>query len=257
MEQASERAMRIAEEIIRRTTTEHYRLVLNEERKPSVTDSKIGGIPYWPADKEFPVDQQGKPMLLLMQVNCAQAGLREPLPDHGMIQWFISLNPEWMYGCRGNYDDQGAGFRIVYHDEIGESATPAGVPTHDTVDDMLTPVKCEVAIDVVIEQTAMGVSDGRFNQLFFDIVREITGAEHTGMMWYQYLDNDDCLYFEKELGMGRPSHQMLGYPHYSQDEARRSIDIVFQIRNAKPIGLIGDYHPMAKLPLSGHPFGWK
>jgi uncharacterized protein YwqG len=225
MEQASERAMRIAEEIIRRTTTEHYRLVLNEERKPSVTDSKIGGIPYWPADKEYPVDQQGKPMLLLMQVNCAQAGLREPLPDHGMIQWFISLNPEWMYGCRGNYDDQGAGFRIVYHDEIGDSATAAGVPTHDTVDDILTPVKCEVAIDVVIEQTAMGVSDGRFNQLFFDIVKEITGAEHTGMMWYQYLDNDDCLYFEKELGMGRPSHQILGYPHYSQDEARRSIDI--------------------------------
>lgn len=225
MEQASERAMRIAEEIIRRTTTEHYRLELNEERKPSVTDSKIGGIPYWPADKEFPVDQQGKPMLLLMQVNCAQAGLRPPLPDHGMIQWFISLNPEWMYGCRGNYDDQGAGFHIVYHDEIGESATPTGVPTHDTVDDMLTPVKCEVAIDVVIEQTAMGVSDGRFNQLFFDIVKEITGAEHTGMMWYQYLDNDDCLYFEKELGMGRPSHQILGYPHYSQDEARRSIEI--------------------------------
>ncbi|MBQ7204965.1 MAG: DUF1963 domain-containing protein [Muribaculaceae bacterium] len=225
MEQASERAMRIAEEIIRRTTTEHYRLVLNEERKPSVTDSKIGGIPYWPADKEYPVDQQGKPMLLLMQVNCAQAELREPLPDHGMIQWFISLNPEWMYGCRGNYDDQGAGFRIVYHDEMGESATPAGVPTHGTVDDMLTPVKCEVAIDFVIEQTAMGVSDGRFNQLFFDIVKEITGAEHTGMMWYQYLDNDDCLYFEKELGMGRPSHQILGYPHYSQDEARRSIEI--------------------------------
>ena len=40
-------------------------------------------------------------------------------------------------------------------------------------------------------------------------------------------------------------------------EARRSIEIVFEIRNAKPIGLRGDYHPMAKLPLGGHPFGWK
>ena len=40
-------------------------------------------------------------------------------------------------------------------------------------------------------------------------------------------------------------------------EARRSIEIVFEIRNAKPIGLRGDYHPMAKLPLCGHPFGWK
>ena len=225
MEHVSERALRIAEEIRRRTECEHYRLMLNEERVPTITDSKIGGLPYWPANKEYPVDQQGKPMLMLMQINCAQSGLQTPLPDHGMLQWFISLSPELMYGCRGNYDDQGTGFHIVYHDEIGESATPAGVPTHDTVDDMLTPVKRETAIDVVIEQTVMGVSDGRFNQLFFDIVKEITGAEHTGMMWYQYLDNDDCLYFEKELGMGQPSHQMLGYPHYSQDEARRSIEI--------------------------------
>lgn len=41
------------------------------------------------------------------------------------------------------------------------------------------------------------------------------------------------------------------------EEARRCIDIVYEIRNATPKGLKGEYHPMAKLPLSGHPFGWK
>ena len=44
---------------------------------------------------------------------------------------------------------------------------------------------------------------------------------------------------------------------FGLEDARRCIDIVYEIRNAKPIGLVGDYHPMAKLPLSGHPFGWK
>ena len=39
-------------------------------------------------------------------------------------------------------------------------------------------------------------------------------------------------------------------------EARPCIEIVSQIRNATPIGLKGDYHPLAKLPLSKHPFGW-
>ena len=57
MGEVSERAKCIAEEIIRRTTCEHYRLVLNEERKPSITDSKIGGKPYWPAGKDFPADE--------------------------------------------------------------------------------------------------------------------------------------------------------------------------------------------------------
>jgi UDP-N-acetyl-2-amino-2-deoxyglucuronate dehydrogenase len=32
--------------------------------------------------------------------------------------------------------------------------------------------------------------------------------------------------------------------------------MVTQIRNSQPIGLKGDYHPLAKLPLAHHPFGW-
>ena len=39
-------------------------------------------------------------------------------------------------------------------------------------------------------------------------------------------------------------------------EARNCIEIVSEIRNAVPIGLKGDYHPLAKLPLAPHPFGW-
>lgn len=39
-------------------------------------------------------------------------------------------------------------------------------------------------------------------------------------------------------------------------EARPCIEIVSQIRNATPVGLVGDYHPLARLPLSSHPFGW-
>lgn len=222
---ASERAKRIAEEITRRTMCEHYRLVLNEERQPTVMDSKIGGLPYWPAGKDYPCDSQGKPMLFVMQINCAEAGLNAPLPQQGILQWFISTNPDCMYGCQGNYDEEGKGFTVIHHDAVGENAAPQDMPTHASVDKSLAPVKREVAIDVVMEDTAIGVSDGGFNSLFFEIVKEITGVEHTGKMWYEYLDNDDCLYFEQNLGMKRPRHQMLGYPVYSQDEARRDINL--------------------------------
>ncbi|MBQ9577520.1 MAG: DUF1963 domain-containing protein [Muribaculaceae bacterium] len=221
--------MRIAEEIARRTGTQHYRLVLNEQRQPEMTGSKIGGDPYWPADRPFPVDSQGNKLSLLMQINCGDAGLQAPLPDHGILQWFISLDSELMYGCRGNYDEEGNGFRVVYHEMIQDAVTQA----QGTVDRDLTPVKREVAIDVVQEQTVMGVNDGHFNQIFFDIVKEITGVEHAGKEWYDYLDNDDCLYFERQLGMKRPCHQMLGYPAYTQGEARRDIDrhdtLLFQL----------------------------
>jgi UDP-N-acetyl-2-amino-2-deoxyglucuronate dehydrogenase len=40
------------------------------------------------------------------------------------------------------------------------------------------------------------------------------------------------------------------------EDARNAIEIVYQIRNAKTVGLKGDYHPLAKLPITTHPFGW-
>ncbi len=39
-------------------------------------------------------------------------------------------------------------------------------------------------------------------------------------------------------------------------EAKPCIQVVHDIRHAEPVGLKGDYHPLAKLPLSEHPFGW-
>jgi len=39
-------------------------------------------------------------------------------------------------------------------------------------------------------------------------------------------------------------------------EAQNSIRIVTDIRNSTPIGLKGDYHPLARLELAEHPFGW-
>lgn len=43
---------------------------------------------------------------------------------------------------------------------------------------------------------------------------------------------------------------------FSISEARSSIQIVHDIRNARPVGLKGDYHPLAREPLAPHPFGW-
>jgi UDP-N-acetyl-2-amino-2-deoxyglucuronate dehydrogenase len=43
---------------------------------------------------------------------------------------------------------------------------------------------------------------------------------------------------------------------FGLEEARKSIEIVHNIRNATPVGLKGDYHPFAKIEKTAHPFGW-
>ena len=54
----------------------------------------------------------------------------------------------------------------------------------------------------------------------------------------------------------RSYEKILAGEGFRISEARPCIEIVSQIRNATPIGLKGDYHPLARLPLSAHPFGW-
>jgi len=41
---------------------------------------------------------------------------------------------------------------------------------------------------------------------------------------------------------------------FGLEEARPSIQIVHDIRHMEPVGLKGDYHPLAKKPLTNHPF---
>lgn len=50
--------------------------------------------------------------------------------------------------------------------------------------------------------------------------------------------------------------QILSGNGFRISEALPCIRLVSEIRNATPIGLKGDYHPLAALPLSHHPFGW-
>lgn len=48
--------------------------------------------------------------------------------------------------------------------------------------------------------------------------------------------------------------QILNGNGYGIDDARQAIEIVHDIRNTEPIGLIGEYHPLAKIPTVNHPF---
>lgn len=48
--------------------------------------------------------------------------------------------------------------------------------------------------------------------------------------------------------------QILSGNGFRIEEAKKAIDIVYNIRNQQPTALEGEYHPLAKEPLSSHPF---
>jgi len=47
---------------------------------------------------------------------------------------------------------------------------------------------------------------------------------------------------------------ILGGGGFGLEDAQAAIQIVHDIRNEKPVGLVGDYHPLARLALAEHPF---
>lgn len=58
-----------------------------------------------------------------------------------------------------------------------------------------------------------------------------------------------------ELHTESYKHILAGHG-FGLDDVRACIQTVYDIRNAKAIGLVGDYHPLAALPTEPHPFGW-
>ncbi|MFR4198178.1 MAG: DUF1963 domain-containing protein, partial [Ruminococcus sp.] len=89
----------IREEILQKTAIPYMRLQLTDT-KPSLFDSKVGGIGYVPHDAKIPEDSEGTQLRLLAQIDCAEITL-EDFPHQGLLQFWI-LNDD-VSGL--NFDD--------------------------------------------------------------------------------------------------------------------------------------------------------
>ena len=56
----------------------------------SLTNSKLGGMPYLPKGETHPRDEKAEYMLLLAQVNFSEGIFPSPFPTEGLLQFFIS-----------------------------------------------------------------------------------------------------------------------------------------------------------------------
>ena len=71
------------------------------------------------------------------------------------------------------------------------------------------------------------------------------------------IDGDEFEFSEGFTELHTESYRdILNGNGFGLDDARQALNIVYEIRHVSPIGLRGEYHPLAKLPLSKHPFRW-
>ena len=142
----------------------------------------------------------------------------------------------------------------------GGVATNIGVHFYDMLSWIFGPVKRSV-VNVASHDRVAGfleLSNARvryFLSINADHLPDV--ARRQGKRTYRAVLVDGE---EFEFSDGFTELHTLSYEHilsgqgFRIGEARECIQTVHDIRNATPVGLVGDYHPLAKYPLSRHPF---
>ena len=164
---------------------------------------------------------------------------------------YITSRGKWYYSSwKGN------------NHKSGGIATNIGVHFYDMLQWIFGPVKNNI-VNVMSFDRVAGVLDleKAHVKYFLSINSEclppnaVQGEKKT----YRTLniDGDEFEFSQGFTELHNKSYQnILSGNGFRISEARNCIQIVEDIRNAKPIGLVGDYHPLAEMPLSKHPFGW-
>lgn len=133
-----------------------YRIAVDFGREPSLSGSKLGGVPYWDSHSvdEYPRDCAGSMMILLAQVNLSDFPVDE-IPGGGLLQFFISAEGG-SYGADFSSPEAQtvqSGFRVVRHLSVDPSVTRAslsasGIPCGTASCGFPTPVLEERALTV-------------------------------------------------------------------------------------------------------------
>lgn len=185
-----------------------------------INESKLFGRPYAPNGFQHPTDIQGRPMLLLAQINCADVTSFEQLyadqqlwdngfiPHRGILQFYVSqdypfFNINWNNLCDQSY------FRVLYHESNillyhrGEAADIHALP--------------QIPLQASVVREPMSVQDYRFEEIFLPIYNRMTGQSFNG--FFKLPEDEGVLYYD---ALSKWNHRIGGYPVFVQQDPRKA-----------------------------------
>jgi uncharacterized protein YwqG len=171
---------------------------LRRNQTLALTQSKFLGTPFLPLGIPYPQDEKGQPMILLAQINFAEAPALEGYPQEGVLQLFVSPT-EWY-----NMED----YRILYHTDLHvEPQADFEFLTNDLYRD--SPIRVEHSLEFSKKTEYGGTEDCRFDMDF------------GGKTYYEYQETlpkeqqdqlDTCFY--------NVGHKIGGYAYFTQADPR-------------------------------------
>lgn len=192
------------------------------DTKPSVFESKVGGIGYVPHDGNFPADSKGNQLRLLAQIECEKIKLDE-FPKQGLLQFWI-MNDD-VYGADFDNNAKQDTFRIVYHETVDKSVSESEIKSkiipneYEKNNDDCMPMDGEYGLDFSESTNFMTENDFRFDKEFC--------KRYNAMNPLKTIDSYDDLDFDLEEFEDYESyleydngHKIGGYPYFTQYDPR-------------------------------------
>lgn len=174
-----------------------------ERRAPvDAVASRLGGYPWWPAARAYPLDDRGRPLLLLAQINLAEAPRLDPFPNMGLLQFLIGTDD--LMGANFDALTKPHGFVCAYHIDVQQerrddfSFLQFGVNDYSPLQKPLTAR----ALTFGLASMAIDPRDYRFAGLLPDVAED-----------ERLLD----LYLD---AFPAPFMRMGGYPTFTQEDPR-------------------------------------
>ena len=197
---------------------------LNEDL--TLTQSKFGGLPYLPQDKEVPVDENNIQLLHLAQINCAELPENNIYPQNGILQFWIGRDD--IYGMDFDSGTNNNGFRVIYYSEIDESITKEQVankyiyPNFKEKEEYSIFEPENATFELKFEKITEHICysdynfESKFKEIFNEFYPENKIADDKEL--YEVLDNEN---YNKLLEIfTNIGHKIGGYPFFTQWDPR-------------------------------------
>lgn len=210
--------------------------------KPSLFQSKFGGIPYLPKDKEAPKDNKDRQLTLLAQINIEELPENSIYPmKEGILQFWI-LNDD-VFGL--DYDTHlGDGYKVVYYKDIDKSVTEKEIlekykPYED--EDSYFPIESEFSLKFELRDGYFSDSDEEFREIIDNEMKKFYFENkekykeilkvYDDEEYLSYWDIWDILEDDKEVGekLFEAGHKIGGYPNFTQNDINRYEILLLQI----------------------------
>jgi uncharacterized protein YwqG len=185
------------------------------EKSPNLTltQSKVGGYPYFPVEMGLPLDSAGNHLDFLAQINFEDSPELVGYPTSGMLQFFIQRTESYgkdFGGAKGQND-----YRVIYHEDTNRPARNA-FPELD-------------AIRIDGQYTSPNSKDEKFLMKF---AKSSGFVSPKSIHFDQYFKSQDLDFFKQFGGKGRAiskaykkladssGSKIGGYPDFTQDDPR-------------------------------------